>query len=268
MSNGMNNEQSAKRLQLTFNFKSRDQWISAYFCLGLGCDTPIIEAVYHRPRSFHEIFEELDPVKLWKPVMPELTTSRHFGETKVMIDWWNRFKELVPPKLIHMFGPDSVFSNPSHWFGCWKGCQSTNYLGVVHYPQVVRIGAGGDQYFMTCGMGGGLSLSDFDLDTELILHSHAVQTHLVEAQFRFDRSEEASGNCVMIFSQRKRRALPIKPGVQPVTDVRVAGNNPMHFLWASIWRRFDFTTACLLLESPNVEPLAHVDHKTPKKNDD
>lgn len=257
-------------------FGTRDRWVAAYLW-ALECDTPILEAVFLRFRSYSEIFNELGPEKL----MPKINfTSAHsfvhastiVGFSKpLMYPWWKRFKELMGPKLIHQFGKDSPFSNILFWFGCERNCEHST-LDVVHYP-VNHIEANGNElYFMTCvecldrniepsayafwGRGDGFQRTFVDYAT--------LHPRLANAKYFIGDSEKArpvfddtdamhvSATFGEVPGTRILFSTPYGPKETYFASCSVSEDKPMRVSRNMSLMTLDFTTACLMLNSSRI----------------
>lgn len=240
---------SAKRLRVNgvvfSHFNTRDQWFTVYFTVALKCGYPVVQALYHRDRSFDEIFKELDPEKLYRDQNGNLIRGR---ENEAETRWWKRLQELLTPKLIHKFGKESSFSNPLHWFGCQNpsACQSTR-VDFIHYPIRRCFGPNDEQvlWFMSCTRCSGsgrfkkcLSFESQERQNNRLTNNGLIQKDLEKSEFMFDGK----------IGENRLMRFYVKPYWTQICYTEEY--SWMRYKWIGLWKVMDFKTSCLMLKCP------------------
>ena len=169
------------------------------------------------------------------------------------MNWWNRLKELLQPKLNHMFGENSALSCINHWFGCPNHCHLTNYLHKTHYPMARKMPGEKEEYYMICHdcNSHGVDVTKYGLKDTV-----SIQKDIQNSTFTFDRKADEMGCRKMIFSLSVgtfgASCLPMYSSESRIVLCVVETGTFMKYKWYGIWRNMDFTTACLMLQCPEI----------------
>lgn len=110
-------------------------WVSVYFCCGLGCTAPILEALYCTTFQNPDLLNILNPGKLWDRIGRK--PAKHH---KYKRRWWLTATKLINPRLRRLFPPGCPFSDIRAWFTCNNGCRN-GYLRRWLYPMNIGTGS-------------------------------------------------------------------------------------------------------------------------------
>ena len=92
-------------------------WLITFLCVALGCIRPVLEAVYCTTFINPNLFDILEPDRLWDQIEQDPAWDR-----KYQTEWWNLVIRMITPRLRKMFPGWSPFRELRSWFKCPEDC--------------------------------------------------------------------------------------------------------------------------------------------------